>query len=143
MDHISNSLSETENLAKKFLTDFLPAGRQAPSARLVGLVGDLGSGKTAFVKGVAKALGVKENITSPTFVIEKIYPFGDRQLVHIDAYRLSSREDLETIGFEELVQDRKNLIFIEWPERVFSIFPAEMKIINFSYVDEKKRKICW
>lgn len=134
MDYISNSLSETEKLAKNFLT-------KNPNVRLVGLIGDLGSGKTAFVKGVAKALKINRNITSPTFVIEKIYPHGDQKLVHIDAYRLSSSRDFEAIGVSELLADKLNIIFIEWPERVFSQFPDEMKIIKFKYVDEKKRKI--
>jgi len=134
MDYISNSLSETEKLAKKFLTE-------NSDVKLVGLVGDLGSGKTAFVKGIAKALKIKRNITSPTFVIEKIYPYGDQKLVHIDAYRLSSSHDFEAIGFSELLADKLNIIFIEWPERVFSQFPENMKIIKFKYVDEKKRKI--
>ncbi|MEI6144251.1 MAG: tRNA (adenosine(37)-N6)-threonylcarbamoyltransferase complex ATPase subunit type 1 TsaE [Candidatus Berkelbacteria bacterium] len=136
MDHISNSLSETENLAKKFL-------KENPEVKLVGLVGDLGSGKTAFVKGLASFLGVERNITSPTFVIQKIYKGDDQQLIHIDAYRLSSKHDLEAVGFEEFLSDSKNIIAIEWPEQVFSQFPVNMRIINFSYVDENSRKINW
>ena len=137
MEYISKSLSETEKLAKKLLTE-------NPEVKLVGLIGDLGSGKTVFVKGVAKALKIKRNITSPTFVIEKIYPTDQgKNLVHIDAYRLSLRQDLESIGYDELTTDSINLIFIEWPERVFSRLPENMKIINFKYVDEKSRKISW
>jgi tRNA threonylcarbamoyladenosine biosynthesis protein TsaE len=136
MDHVSNSLKETENLAKKFL-------KEVADVKLIGLVGDLGSGKTAFVKGLAKYLGVERNITSPTFVIQKIYKGDDCQLVHIDAYRLSSKQDLEAVGFDEFLSDRKNIIVVEWPEQVFSKFPVNMRIINFSYVDENKRKISW
>lgn len=136
MDYISNSLQETEKLAKKFLIE-------NPDLNLIGLVGDLGSGKTAFVKGIAKALKIRRNITSPTFVIEKIYQGENCQLAHIDAYRLSSANDLETIGFAELTANPENIIAIEWPERVFSKFPAEMKIIDFNYIDENKRKISW
>jgi len=136
MDHLSNSLKETEDLARKFLTE-------NADIKLIGLSGDLGSGKTAFVKGFAKYLGVERNITSPTFVIQKIYQGDSCKLVHIDAYRLSSRQDLEAIGFEELISDEKNVVAIEWPEQVFSHLPANMKIINFSYVDEDKRKISW
>ena len=137
MEYISKSLSETEKLAKKLLTE-------NPEVKLVGLIGDLGSGKTAFIRGIAKVLGVKRNITSPTFVIEKIYPIDrGKNLTHIDAYRLSSYSDLAAIGYEELETDSSNLIFIEWPERVFSQFPDDMKIINFEYIDEKSRKISW
>ncbi|MEI8060849.1 MAG: tRNA (adenosine(37)-N6)-threonylcarbamoyltransferase complex ATPase subunit type 1 TsaE [Candidatus Berkelbacteria bacterium] len=143
MDHITNSPEETENLAKKFLSENLPGGEQSPSAFLIGLVGDLGSGKTAFVKGLASFLGVERNITSPTFVVQKIYSGDDCQLVHIDAYRLSSKQDLEAIGFEEFLADGKNIVVVEWPEQVFSEFPENMTIINFSYVNENSRKISW
>lgn len=134
MDYKSTSLSATKKLAKVFLNNF-------PDARLIGLVGDLGSGKTAFVKGIAEFLKIKKNITSPTFVIEKIYPFAGGKLVHIDAYRLSSDTDLEAIGFFELLDDFKNYIFLEWPERVFKKLPKEMKIINFKYLGENEREI--
>jgi len=134
MDYISNSPSQTENLAKKFLI-------KNPGVNLIGLSGDLGSGKTVFVKGIAKALGIKRNITSPTFVIEKIYQIKDRQLVHIDAYRLSRQDDLQSIGFDEFANDQGNIIVIEWPEQIFSKIPEKMKIINFNYVSENERKI--
>ena len=134
MEYITQNPRETKKLAAKFLAE-------NSDARLFGLVGELGSGKTVFVKGIAKALEIKKNITSPTFVIEKIYPGQSRQLVHIDAYRLSSGQDLAAIGYDELAADKNNLIFIEWPERVFSQFPADMKTINFEYIDEDKRKI--
>jgi len=134
MDFISKSPKQTEALAKKFLN-------KNPEFRVIGLIGDLGSGKTAFVKGIAKALEIKRNITSPTFVIEKIYPYNNQKLVHIDAYRLSSNQDLEAIGFDELTNDPKNIIFIEWPERVFNEIPKNIKVISFKYIDENSRKI--
>ncbi|PIU24243.1 tRNA (adenosine(37)-N6)-threonylcarbamoyltransferase complex ATPase subunit type 1 TsaE [Candidatus Berkelbacteria bacterium CG08_land_8_20_14_0_20_39_8] len=136
MDYISSSTKETEKLAQKFLN-------LKPNARLIGLSGDLGSGKTVFVKGVAKELGINKNITSPTFVVEKIYQHKSGKLIHIDAYRLSSFSDLEVLGFNELLSDKKNIIMIEWPELVFSQYPETMEIIKFSYVNEKQRKISW
>jgi tRNA threonylcarbamoyladenosine biosynthesis protein TsaE len=136
MDYISNSLAETENLAQKIVDE-------DPSLSLIGLSGDLGSGKTAFVRGLAKCLGIKKNITSPTFVIEKNYQGKNRNLIHIDAYRLSSLSDLEAIGFNEAINDKKNLVVIEWPEKVFSQIPNNMRIINFRYLDEEKRKISY
>jgi len=136
MDFISSSQEETEKFAVEFL-------KESPSVRLLGLSGDLGSGKTAFVKGLANFLGVERNITSPTFVIQKIYQGDDCKLVHIDAYRLSSLTDLEAIGFNEFVADQNNLVVVEWPEQVFSQFPDNMKIIRFVYEDENTRKISW
>jgi tRNA threonylcarbamoyladenosine biosynthesis protein TsaE len=74
-------------------------------------------------------------------VIEKKYQANNRNLVHIDAYRLLSVFDLEAVGFRESIEDKNNLVVVEWPEKVFSEFPEKMKIINFSYLDENTRKI--
>lgn len=96
----------------------------ANEAYVAGLSGHLGAGKTAFVKQVAKELGITEQVTSPTFVIMKIYevdaalksPF--KKLIHMDAYRLERREELEALRFEDVVADPGNLVIIEWPENV-------------------------
>ena len=135
---IARSLAETHLLAKKFMHRH---GKVQPCH--VALYGDLGSGKTAFIQGVAKALGIKENVLSPTFVIEKNYaiPRSDRRLVHIDAYRLENAGELEHLGFNELVKDARNLIFIEWAERVKSLLPNETKGIYFKFIDENTREI--
>ena len=102
----------------------ISSGRSgADSAFVTGLSGHLGAGKTAFVKRVADKLGVGEVVTSPTFVLMKIYgvqgpDVAFKRLVHIDAYRLERREDLEALRFEEVVADPGNLVMIEWPENV-------------------------
>lgn len=134
MDYLSKSEKETASIASLVL-------QKCPDTNLFGLSGDLGSGKTAFVKGVAKELGIDKNVTSPTFVIMKIYLAKKRRLVHIDAYRLEKQEDISLIGYDEFASDPVNIIFIEWPERVFDKIPENMKIINFTYIDEKTRKI--
>ena len=88
-------------------------------AAVIGLSGHLGAGKTAFVKAVARELGVAGEVTSPTFVIMKIYETEHqvfKRLVHIDAYRLERRADLEALRFEEIVSDPNSLVMIEWPE---------------------------
>ena len=136
----SESLEETEQAAKEFVVGVAPGDR----AVVVGLTGELGSGKTAFVKGVAKALGVGEIVTSPTFVIEKIYKLDGQtfdHLIHIDAYRLEGAHELRAIGFEEIARKPKNLIFIEWPERVKEILPPQMAMIEFEVVNESTRTI--
>lgn len=134
MEYISKSEKETAEIAASIIEKY-------PEIRIFGLMGDLGSGKTAFVRGVAKKLGVKENITSPTFVIMKTYEAPGRHLVHIDAYRLNGQEDLFSIGLDDLVSESSNLVFIEWPEKVFKTIPENIKLINFSYLDENSRKI--
>lgn len=113
--------------------------------QVLALRGDLGSGKTTFTKYLAAALGVLKIVTSPTFVILKKYPIvgSDKfdQLVHIDCYRLSSAEDLLSIGFFEFLDDPKNFIVVEWPETIIPILADKVRILEFEYVSEKERKI--
>jgi len=113
-------------------------------ATLVTLSGDLGAGKTTFVKGIAKALGITEHVTSPTFVIMKIYDLENQsfaRLVHMDAYRLKGRKHLKVLGWDELLQDPKNLIVVEWPEKIAEAIPRDAKRITFGYSDEDTRQI--
>ncbi len=113
-------------------------------AFVVGLSGELGSGKTSFVQCVARALGVTEQITSPTFVIEKIYNLEEQRfekLIHIDAYRLEKDNELLSIGWNDVVCDTKNLIFIEWPEHVEDVLPDDISKFFFTYIDETTRTI--
>ena len=141
MKIISKSLAETEKFAQEFVAKLTP---KKDEATLVALSGELGSGKTTFVQFVARTLGVKENITSPTFVLIKSYQFtkGDfKILYHIDAYRLENGKELAKLGFEEIVADPKNLIFLEWPENVAEVLPADYLAIKFSFVDERTRAI--
>ena len=113
---------------------------------VVGLSGDLGSGKTTFTKCVAKILEIKEHITSPTFVIQKRYSidkddFPFETLIHIDAYRLESAHELEVLDFKRELADPSNLILIEWPERVIVALPKETEIIRFTFIKEHVRTI--
>ena len=120
-DLISHSIEDTAKIAADWLADLEKEQADADEATAVGLSGHLGAGKTAFVKQVAKRLGVPEEVTSPTFIIMKIYEIEHdtwHRLIHIDAYRLERREELEALDFEGLVSDPSNLIMIEWPENV-------------------------
>jgi len=146
----SESTEETSRIASEFVEKlFTTGGKTGGKAVIVLLQGDLGSGKTTFVKAVAKTLGIRNTVTSPTFVLEKIYKIpksakketGFQQLIHIDAYRLADKEDLQSIGWEEIAKDPKNLIFIEWPERVSGIFSEKTIKIKFRFIDESKREL--
>jgi tRNA threonylcarbamoyladenosine biosynthesis protein TsaE len=117
----SKSLEETAKVAKEWLAELAERYSDRDSAIVVGLSGHLGAGKTAFTKIIAKELGIAETITSPTFVIMKIYKTENKvfpRLIHIDAYRLERQEELEVIHWEALVADKNNLIMIEWPKNV-------------------------
>ena len=133
---ISNSLEETQKVANDFVASIVP---QEDRATVVGLYGNLGAGKTAFTQCVAKVFGVSETITSPTFVIEKIYELTEQKfthLIHIDAYRLEKSEELLHLGWKEIISDPNNLILIEWPERVADIMPEHTRI-NFKTLDDE------
>ena len=143
----TNSIKETEKVAKNFVEEITRAERARrnnQNALIVGLYGDLGSGKTTFVKGIAKVFGLEKTITSPTFVIEKIYKLKNQvfdNLIHIDAYRLKNEKELLNLGWREISKNPKNIIFIEWPENVNDILPSDTKNIKFRFVDKNVREI--
>jgi tRNA threonylcarbamoyladenosine biosynthesis protein TsaE len=140
-------IKETEKCASGIAAGLLSAG-PGKRATVVGLRGDLGSGKTVFTKALAKKLGVTENVLSPTFVIMKTYnlqptPHNLKKLIHIDAYRLDNAEELRVLGWDEILAEPKNLIVIEWPERVKKLLPKDAREIRFKFVDDKIREIEW
>lgn len=138
---------EMEGFAKSFLKGILLEPSVKNQAFVVGLQGELGAGKTTFTKFIAKELGVRNVVTSPTFVIEKVYKITNNsrfsRFIHIDAYRLEGGRDLSAIGWEHIENDSQNLIFIEWPEMVSDILPNrdEMRIIKFKVAGENEREI--
>ena len=139
----SRSTKDTEKAAYDFVVS-LEKSREQEQATVVGLYGELGSGKTTFMKSVARAFGVEEIVTSPTFVIQKSYPLKNKRfsnLYHIDAYRLTSGDDLLTLGWERVLGDPKNIIFIEWPEFISSALPASINTVMFETTDETTRDI--
>ncbi|MCX6787412.1 MAG: tRNA (adenosine(37)-N6)-threonylcarbamoyltransferase complex ATPase subunit type 1 TsaE [Candidatus Kaiserbacteria bacterium] len=145
METLVKTLAELDAEAARFM------GRLAPEeggATLVALSGNLGAGKTAFTKAVAHALGVEETVTSPTFVLEKIYQLDGptakfKRLIHIDAYRLEAGSDLVPLGFDELMQDTGNLILLEWPEKVVDALPASAVRISFVALPDGSRTISY
>jgi len=146
MEYKSTNLEETKQLALQFVDKLLKSGGKRENALVVALRGDLGSGKTTFVKAVAEIFGIQETITSPTFVLEKIYRIpesvgGFTHFVHIDAYRLQNGAEMQTLGWKELLESPQNIIFIEWPERVSGEIPEAAEKIRFRFFDETTRNI--
>ena len=140
MKYISKSIEETAKLAEKVLADLKPQIR----ATVLALYGDLGSGKTTFVQQLGKLLGIKRSLQSPTFVIMKNYTLKGAtfsHFIHIDAYRLQSEAELTQLGFAELLKDPRNLIALEWAERVEGLLPADALRIRFKFVDDTTREI--
>ena len=114
-------------------------------ATLVYLYGDLGSGKTTFTKNLCKHLAFDIDITSPTFTILKKYAFNMydfENLIHIDTYRLKSYEELLKIRFDEYLQDKNNLVFVEWPEIVANQNIKADLVLRFEHLEDvDNRKI--
>lgn len=129
MEVRTKSLEEFEVFAREFARGLRPRD----TATLVTLSGNLGAGKTAFTKTVARELGVREIVTSPTFVLEKIYPLSGQafsNLIHIDAYRLEGGAELAPLNLDQLLLDPTSLIFLEWPEKVADTLPQATHTIS-------------
>jgi tRNA threonylcarbamoyladenosine biosynthesis protein TsaE len=118
--------------------------QQQAAATVVTLSGDLGAGKTTFAQGMAAALGVEGHVSSPTFVLENIYPLEGQlwhRLVHIDAYRLKNSGELASLGWDMLVADPGNLIVLEWPEHVADVVPASAIKLRLEDAGGESRRI--
>jgi tRNA threonylcarbamoyladenosine biosynthesis protein TsaE len=129
---ISNSPEKTKEFAIKI-------GRLINCPAIILLKGELGTGKTLMVKGIAESLGYESEVTSPTFNIIKEY-FADVEIIHMDLYRLNHSEELLEIGFEDYL-DRDAVILIEWPEIALSLVPANFIFIEIIKESDLKRKI--
>ena len=115
-------------------------------ARVVALIGDLGAGKTTFVQALARSLGVHEPVTSPTYVIEKIYPLEGQafaRLVHIDAYRLDTPDELVKLDWARTLSDAANLIVIEWADRVKELLPHDAITARLAVHDADTRTLAY
>ena len=122
MERYSASEQETEALGEAL------AGRLAPGA-VVAFTGDLGAGKTAFVRGMARGLGIKARVTSPTFTIVNEYEGGRLPLIHFDLYRLGSSEELFDIGWEDFLC-RGGVCAVEWSENVTDALEEDTVFID-------------
>ena len=124
---------KTDVLGTEWFAGEIAASASA-SRRIFALTGELGAGKTAFCGAFLRALGADGPFTSPTFVIMKRYPLVDgRSAYHIDCYRLKGEDELRALGFEALVADQKNIMLIEWADRVPSLIPEGAVHIRFSH----------
>lgn len=128
-----------------FTFNFLSTLHKKDTATIITLSGDLGAGKTTFVKSVAKFFGIREEITSPTFVIQKEYEINThnflKKMIHIDAYRLENKSELEYLGWNDLILKPNHIIFIEWPEQVDGININTARIININILNDESREI--
>jgi len=125
------SETETEKIAKEFAHLLKPGD-------VIGLTGELGSGKTFFVKAACKTFGIR-NVSSPSFAIVNIY-YGIEKINHFDFYRIKKTEELFDIGFDEYI-DEHSITFIEWAEMFQELMPAKYYQVNIVFSNNNKRKI--
>jgi tRNA threonylcarbamoyladenosine biosynthesis protein TsaE len=140
MKYISRGLEDTQKLAEELARSL----KRGESATVIALIGDLGVGKTAFSKAFGEALGVRDPIQSPTFLIEKIYELRGEEwehLIHIDAYRLEHESELVSLGWQAIISKPENCILVEWADKVENILPEGSIRITFAHIDETAREI--
>lgn len=130
MESITKSTEETKKLAIELV-------KKTKKGSVLALYGDLGSGKTTFTRFFVEALGLKNRVQSPTFVVARKYGYVN----HVDLYRLTSEEEARDIGIEEMLVDKNMITLIEWPEIINNLLPEDSVKIYFEYIDENTRKI--
>jgi len=135
-NYTTKSAKQTQKLGIDFAKEILKLASQK-NAVVIGLSGNLGGGKTTFLQGFAKGLGIKEKILSPTFVIMKHFGI----FYHFDCYRFEKAEDILELGWEEIISNHKNIVAVEWPEKIKKVLPKKIIKINFNFINETTREI--
>ena len=132
MTILTKSEAETEAAGERF-------ARTLPDGAVVALYGDLGAGKTAFVRGMARGMGIDARVSSPTFTIVNEY-LGARELYHFDMYRLGSSEELFDIGWEDYLR-RGGVCAVEWSENVSDAFEGDEIVVRIEKSGDSERTI--
>lgn len=131
----SSSSAQTKKLAFELAGKILKM-KPAKKAVVLALSGNLGSGKTTFIQGFSRGLGIRRKITSPTFLLIKRFPLRRapfKNAFHIDAYRLISLKALKNLGFKEIIDSPSNIVLIEWAEKIKPILPSKVIWLKFDY----------
>ena len=143
MEIHTTSAQETQKLGEKTGHSLVKNGK-GEQATILTIRGELGSGKTTFVKGLARGLGIKRRILSPTFILSREYPLKNsifKKFIHIDLYRLGEQNKVESLGLEEILANPENLVVIEWPERLGLGLPKQVIRIEFKQMSETERLV--
>lgn len=142
MLYTTTSYKQTQKLGENFAKEILKLPLQK-AALVLGLKGNLGGGKTTFLQGFAKGLGIKEKILSPTYVILKRFKLKKifKNFYHIDCYRLKDSKDILELDFKKIISNPKNIVAIEWPGKIKKVLPGGIIFIDFKFIDGTKREI--
>lgn len=136
MEVITDSAVATQKLGQQL-------AQRLKGGETIGLIGELGSGKTTFVQGLAKGLGIKKRIISPTFVFIRPHSLPAKQgvLYHVDLYRIGGSDEVRGLGLEEIWSEPRNIVVIEWAEKIKKILPEKTIKAFFEYLGKNKRRI--
>jgi tRNA threonylcarbamoyladenosine biosynthesis protein TsaE len=140
---LTRNEKETEKLGEKIGKKILKE-KLDKTAKILALEGDLGGGKTTFLKGFAKGLGIKEKILSPTFILFRKFQIPNskfQNFYHIDCYRTEKEKEILNLDFREIIKDPKNIVAIEWAEKIKKILPRKVLKIKFKILGKKGREI--
>ena len=132
----TSSPRQTKKLGELLAKEILKT-KPRKKALTLGLEGDLGGGKTTFLQGFARGLGIKEKILSPTFIIMKRFA----NFYHIDCYRIQKPKDILDLGFQEIINNPRNIVAIEWADKIKPLLPKNKILIKFKQINKNSRKI--
>jgi tRNA threonylcarbamoyladenosine biosynthesis protein TsaE len=140
MEVLTKTPQETQTIAANMAAQII-SGEPTDHAPVIALEGELGAGKTTFVQGFTKSLGVGEAVKSPTFLLMKEYKLPERSLFHIDCYRVRDAQELIPLEIMDILNNPKNIVLIEWSERIAEILPSDRITVHLDHVDEHTRRI--
>lgn len=152
--YLTKNSNQTKKLGE-FFAKKISKLKPKKQAVVLGLIGDLGGGKTTFLQGFAKGLGIKEKILSPTFVIMRKYEVRSMKkrkdirrfmfyascFFHVDCYRIEKPKEILELGFQEIASNPQNIMAIEWADRIKKILPKNAIWIKFDFISKEKRQI--
>jgi len=146
---VSNNPEESRKFARDLAKEILTERRTENDALVLALTGELGSGKTIFAQAFAEALDVKEKIKSPTFIIFRKSKIADKKwrekgfenFYHFDVYRINNEKEILNLGWEEIISNPKNIVLVEWADKIENILPKNCVKINFKHLKGDKREI--
>ena len=153
--YLTTAPRQTKKLGEILAKEVLRTKVSQKGALIVGLEGDLGGGKTTFLQGLAKGLGIKEKILSPTFIIMRKFEIRNSKFetnskfkirefqtfYHVDCYRIQKQKEILDLGFKKIVSTPRNIVAIEWAEKIRKTIPGEAIWVKFEFIDKTTRKI--
>jgi tRNA threonylcarbamoyladenosine biosynthesis protein TsaE len=143
MNFITKSPAQTKKLGEILAKEILKTKTQK-RARILGLEGDLGGGKSTFLQGFAKGLGIKQKILSPTFLIVKRFKIPNssfRYFYHIDCYRIKRAKEILILDFKKTIASPQNIVAAEWSEQIRKILPKDTLFLKFKFLNKTTRRI--